>query len=297
MQPARRHTSYRSADTHPPKLPVSLAKRLLFPQLPSASEIPSLISSDDPDLNTELYDFLALALRGFVLPWWSKLSKHDKEFLPEITRIVAIVLRSLEARLALADLPTLFFKEIPAIVTQHYKDYRNAAAKVGTSYATGGASPLPHIFHQLQPHMAVSPDGQWNETYLRQAVEHVLKSCLPPQDWNAEAERTIVREILASVVLRAAFTKLKQPWFIQKIILDLLGHPASTTPKVHTYSNYSRPLAKSPASSPIQLHTLSPTSQYPFDISLLSSYPLFRPFPPFAWLPLLSAKRPFTPSA
>ncbi|KIJ45490.1 hypothetical protein M422DRAFT_250809 [Sphaerobolus stellatus SS14] len=248
MQPGR---SYRSTDARsnasalPPKVPVSLAKRLLFPQLPNGSEIPSLLATDEHELNTELYDFLALALRGYVLPWWSKITKYDKEFLPEITRIIALVLRSVEARVALADLPTLFFKEVPAIVTQHYTDYRNAAAKVGTSYAMGGESTLPHIFHQMQPHMAVSPDGQWKETYLRQAVDHVLKSCLPSQDWNAETERTIVREIIAKVVLGAVFSKLKQPWFIQKMMLDLLGPPASASPKL------SVPVARHSSDKPI----------------------------------------------
>ena len=191
-----------------------------------------MLAADDPELNAELYDFLALALRGFVTPWWSKITRHDKEFLPEITRVTAVFLRSVEARLVSADLPSFVFKDVPAIISQHYADYRNACAKVGTSYATGGSSTLPQIFHQLQPHMAVSADGQWNETYIRQAVEHVLKSCLPPADWEAETERTIVREIFAKVVLGSIFSRLKQPWFIQKLVLDLLGPPPDKQLKV-----------------------------------------------------------------
>lgn len=235
--PPRLAPSLRSSDTPSlptQKLPISLPKRLLFPHLPSGAEIPSLLSIDDHDLNSELYDFLALALRAFVIPWWSKISRYDKEFLPEITRIIALVLRSLEARLAVADVPSLVFKEVPTILAQHYIDYRNAATKVGSAYATGGASTLPQLFHQLQPHMAISSEGCWNETYLRQAVDHVLKSCLPPQDWNAQVERTIIREILTKVVMDAVFSKLSQPWFIHKIMLDLLG--SFSSPKVCSFS-------------------------------------------------------------
>lgn len=228
-----RSTDARSATSTPSsKIPVSLTKRLLFPQLPPGSDLPPLLAADKPELNAELYDFLALALRGFVTPWWTKVTRHDKEFLPEIARVIAVFLRSLEARLAAADLPSLVFIDMPAIVSQHYADYRNACAKVGTSYATGGSSTLPQIFHQLQPHMAVSADGHWNETYIRQAVEHVMKSCLPPADWEAETERTIVREIIVKVILGGIFSRLTQPWFIQRLILDLLGPPPENQIKV-----------------------------------------------------------------
>ena len=80
--------------------------------------------------------------------------------------------------------------------------------------------------------MAVTADGHWNETYVRQAVEHVMKSCLPPADWEAETERTIVREIFAKVILGGVFSRLTQPWFIQKLILDLLGPPPDNQLKV-----------------------------------------------------------------
>ncbi|KAF8527857.1 PXA domain-containing protein [Hysterangium stoloniferum] len=238
----RSEKAFSTSSFHTTKAPVSLPKRLLFPHLPTGSELPSLLSADDPELNAELYDFLALALRGFVSPWWLKISRYDKEFLPEITRVVAVFLRSVEARLSIADVSSLIFKYIPTIVSQHYADYRNAASKVGTSYATGGASALPQIFHHLQPHMAVSSDGHWDETYIRQAVEHVMKTCLPQQDWDAEVERTIVREIVTKVVLGAAFIKLTQPWFIHKIALDLLGPPSTPTttpPRVTTHKRFS----------------------------------------------------------
>ncbi|KAJ7102177.1 PXA domain-containing protein [Mycena belliarum] len=228
----------------------SLAKRLLFPAAP-ANDLPPLFTSPStpPELTAELYDFIALALRAFVNPWWTKISRYDKDFLPDITRILTHVIRALEARVLAADLAPLVFRDGPAIITQHYRDYRNAAAKLSTSYAAGGALPLPVLFHSLQPHMAVSADGQIDPEYMRQLVDHILKSCLPQEDYAPEPERFVIREIVLKILLKDVIPKITQPWFIQKTILDLLGQDDDV---VITKPRSSSP----PTASPLAFHTL-----------------------------------------
>ncbi|KAG2075261.1 hypothetical protein BDR04DRAFT_1070516 [Suillus decipiens] len=205
--------------------PATLAKRLLFPHLPPGSDLPPLFTSPtcSPELNAEAYDFLALALRAFVNTWWTKITRYDKELLPEITIVLTAVLRTLETRLLSTDFSLFIFSVAPALITQHYRDYRHAASKVSTSYAMGGSVPLPHLFHQLQPHVAISPEGKIDEEYFRQAFDHLLKSCLPPQDYAPEAERYIIREIILKVLVKDVIPRVTQPWFIQRTILDLLG--------------------------------------------------------------------------
>jgi hypothetical protein len=207
--------------------PLSLARRLLFPSLPHGADLPPLLATPDlpPELHAELYDFIALALRAFVNPWWTKITRYDKDFLVEINRILTQVLRALEARLQAADLAPLILCDIPMLVDQHYIDYRNAASKLSTSYASGKAATLPQLFHQLQPHMAVSSDGQIHPEYVRQAVDHILRCCLPLEDYESEPERCIVREIIVKVLLDNVIPKITQPWFLQKMILDLAGGP------------------------------------------------------------------------
>ncbi|KXN89819.1 PXA domain protein 1 [Leucoagaricus sp. SymC.cos] len=170
----------------------SLARRLLFPN--HTGDLPPLLASQNapPELQAELYDFIALALRAYINPWWTKITRYDKEFLPQTARVLTSVVRALEARTLALDLPALFFQDVPAILTQHYRDYRNAASKVSSSYATGGAASLPQLFHYLQPHIALSAGGKIDLEYYRQIVDHMLKA-------------------------------VTQPWFIQKAILDLLG--------------------------------------------------------------------------
>ncbi|PCH33453.1 hypothetical protein WOLCODRAFT_63269 [Wolfiporia cocos MD-104 SS10] len=204
---------------------VSLPKRLLFPHLPPEADLPPLLCSPaaEPSLNAELYEFIALALRAYVNPWWTKITRYDKEFLPAISRILATVIRALETRLLTTDLSPLVFRDLPTLLSQHYADFRNAKSKLHTSYASGGAAPLSQLFHQLQPHMAVSPDGRINDVYIRQAVDHLLKVTLPPEDYDPEVERYVVREVILSVLLRSVIPRVMQPWFLHKLMLDHLA--------------------------------------------------------------------------
>ena len=202
----------------------TLAKRLLFPHLGPNVQVPPLLSSPNlpPELNAEIYDFTALALRAFVNPWWTKISRYDKEFLVQVNQVATQVVRALETRLSNTDLSPLIFRDLPTLITQHYEDYRLASSKLNTSYSIGGAASLPQLFHQFQPHMAVSVDGSISEDYLRQSVDFILKACLPPEDYDPDAERYITREVILKV-LTGAIPRMSQPWFIQKLALDLLG--------------------------------------------------------------------------
>lgn len=208
----------------PPK-PVTLAKRLLFPNLPADADLPPLLLSPSvpPELNKELYDFIAIALRAYVHPWWTKITRYDKEFLPAITRVLTAVIHTIEARLTRTDLSPLLLRDFPILLNQHVVDYRNASSKLHSSYAAGGVAGLPQLFHQMQPHMALSVDGRVEEVYIRQVVDEVLRACLPPEDYDPESERYIVREIIVKVVLDGVIPRVTEPWFIHQSILNLLG--------------------------------------------------------------------------
>ncbi|KAJ3500567.1 hypothetical protein NLJ89_g9736 [Agrocybe chaxingu] len=90
--------------------------------------------------------------------------------------------------------------------------------------------------------MAVSPDGVLDPEYYRTIVDHILKACLPPEDYEPEAERIIVREIIVKVLLNDVLPRITQPWFIHKAILDLMGpqiyksQPATPAPTSHPFS-------------------------------------------------------------
>ncbi|KAF8273783.1 PXA domain-containing protein [Lactarius quietus] len=203
----------------------SLTKRLLFPHLAPSAPIPPLLqtSSVCPALDAELYDLIALALRAYINPWWTKISRYDKQLLVEITRTLSSVLRVLEARVLAADLSPLIYHHLPVLLMQHCVDYRTAARKLGSSYAAAGSASLPMLFHGQQQHVGVSVDGKIDEVYVRAAVDAVLKACLSPEDWDAEAERYLLRELVVKTLCVDVAPRVTQPWFLHSTLLDLLG--------------------------------------------------------------------------
>ncbi|KAH9049470.1 PXA domain-containing protein [Lactarius hengduanensis] len=203
----------------------SLTKRLLFPHLDPSSPLPPLLqtSSVYPPLDAELYDLIALALRAYINPWWTRISRYDKQLLVEITRTLSSVFRALEARVLAADLSPLVYHRLPVLLTQHCVDYRTASRKLGSSYAAAGSASLPMLFHGQQQHVGVSADGKIDEVYVRAAIDVVLKVCLSPEDWDAEAERYLLREIVVKTICVDVAPRITQPWFLHSTLLNLLG--------------------------------------------------------------------------
>ncbi|KAI0321118.1 PXA domain-containing protein [Amylostereum chailletii] len=222
-------TLSRPSPPHPASAPqsISLTKRLLFPHLPPTSPVPPLLADPAASaaLDAELYDFIALALRAFVNPWWTKITRYDKDFLPHITRILTTVIRTLEARASTLDLSPLIYHHLPLVLNQHFLDYRVSSRKLGSSYAAAGATTLPALFHAQQQHLGVTPDGCLDEVYIRTAIDAVLKVCLPPEDWESQPERHIIREVIVMVICKSVAPKITQGWFVHKSILDLIGRP------------------------------------------------------------------------
>ena len=133
--------------------------------------------------------------------------------------VVTQVVRSLEAGLLKIDLSPLVFRDLPVLITQHYQNYQFASCKLNASRSTGGAVSLPLLFHQFQPHMAVSADESNNDDYLRQSVDFILEACLPPEDYGPDPERYVIPEVMLKV-LKDAIPRISQPWFVHKLALD-----------------------------------------------------------------------------
>ena len=199
-----------------------LYRRLLLPNLSPSTPPPPLLVSASTEVNDELYDFLALALRAYITPWWSKITRYDREFIPQVAAVLAELIRSLEVRIVTADIPQLLLRVLPILLVQHYADYRIAAAKVGSSFASGGGMSIPQLFHNMQPHVAVDADGQIDPEYFRRTFDHILAKTLPSEDNESDVEQLIVREVIVKVLLQDVVPQLVQPWFIHRLMLGLL---------------------------------------------------------------------------
>lgn len=231
--------------------PSALYKRVFYP---NASDAPAriLATPGTEQLDIQLYNLLALICRGFISPWYSKVSR-DRAFLLEIVRVASYVFRRIEDKLVGTDSEEpidavkLLCVSIPGVLQRHVRDFRQAkemegsayAAGVGVPYTAAGAAitPFEAIFHSLQPHAAIASSSVFstsgstvaeklpthiNADYVRALVDSMLREVLPKEDYTAETEKAVVREVMVGIILAGVFNKVSQPWFIHGLIVKFL---------------------------------------------------------------------------
>ncbi|GAA5912696.1 PXA domain-containing protein [Sporobolomyces salmoneus] len=203
-----------------------LYQKILYPANGTPATPPRILhSSAHSTLDPLILDLIALSLRAFVTPWYNGgISRDpDKDFLQAVTAILIHVIQALEVRLATIDWTELLLRDLPALMEDHYRDWDLANEKAGGSSAHNLST--EEMFHHLEPHIAISLVGgapRVDPVYMRTLVDHLLKLLLPPEDYRAETERAIVREVLVGVVFGSVFGKVAQPWFSHGVVAKLI---------------------------------------------------------------------------
>lgn len=227
----------------------TLYRRVLFPN--ALEPPPRILSTPGTEqLDDQLYNLLALICRGFITPWFGKITR-DRSFFLEVTWIASHVFRKLEEKLAGSDeqepidVVRFLLESIPGVLERHIRDYRRAREMLGSGYASGASipaggtfTPLQEVFHSLQPHAAIRSsqvfatlDASIGEEklpryisadYVRALVDALLEELLPEEDYTAETERAVVREVIVGIILAGVFNKVSQPWFIHGLICKYL---------------------------------------------------------------------------
>ncbi|GAA5965074.1 hypothetical protein JCM3765_004848 [Sporobolomyces pararoseus] len=223
LSPIATTTSRKRSKSAPP-----LYQKILYPANGSPPTPPRILhSSSHATLDPLILDLIALALRAFVTPWYNGgISRDpDKDFLQAVTGVLIHVIQALEVRLATVNWTELLLRDLPTVLENHYRDWDAATDKAGGPSAHNLST--EEMFHHLQPHIAISlvgspPTPQVDAVYLRTLVDHLLKLLLPPEDYRAETERAIVREVLVGVVFGSVFGKVAQPWFLHGVIARVL---------------------------------------------------------------------------
>ncbi|KAK9450870.1 PXA domain-containing protein [Limtongia smithiae] len=201
----------------------TLIKNILVPteslQQPLDRTLPALTSF--PSIDIELYAFIALILRQFIQSWYARVSDEDgvpdKTFVFEVVHVIAHVTRSLEERLRKVDLAMLLLDDIPFVLDAHLRDYRIAKQKVDTAYAAGLS--FETMFHSMQPHPALNgPDEDAEKKFLSILSKGIMSILLPSEDLDSATERTLLRSLLADVVLWKVIDKLSEPFMVHGII-------------------------------------------------------------------------------
>ncbi|CUS07607.1 unnamed protein product [Tuber aestivum] len=229
------------------KSAIALIRRVLCyhapPLTPLEQLLPALTSS--PEVDLELYAFLAIIFRDFIYSWYSKITT-DNAFVDEIIAVVAHCSRAIEERIRKVDLEPFLLDEIPSFIENHVRDYRLALSRHGTPVS-------PHltvreIFHNFQPHPALSSSPDSEKLYLKLVSSGILAVLLPTEDLESDCERSLVREVLSGMVLWNVVDSLSEPHIIHEMItntLELLRAPMSppSAPEPSTEDERKLPMA------------------------------------------------------
>ncbi|KAL5337658.1 PXA domain-containing protein [Aspergillus crustosus] len=221
------------------KATISLIRRVLCPQSgsyggvtsPYAPEelLPPLTSSNDVD--RQLYAFIAIIIKEFISPWFSKITP-DQALINEVLQVIAHCTRALEQRLRDIDITQLVLDDIPSLVEAHIASYRLAKEQ---STSSGLSPSAREIYHALSPHPGLSPvpdpfdvasqsQQQDNEAvYRRLLVDGVLAVLLPTEDVKNACLRTLVNDILADLILGNEVSgRVCEGWFMWDSMTKLL---------------------------------------------------------------------------
>jgi len=99
-------------------------------------------------------------------------------------------------------------------------DYRMAVERSNTVYAPR-MSPQ-QIFRSYQPHPALANGAESERQYLQLLSNGLLAVLLPNEDLSSDCERSLLREILASLVFGGMLDKLSEPFMLYEIITTVV---------------------------------------------------------------------------
>lgn len=214
----RQRTSIKSTSSSTPLPPAVTATT-------ATSSSSFLHSPGSSQLSTSLLHLIDLCTRHYISSWYTTAISRDEELIVHIRTISLHVIQILELRCDRIHFLDLLLVDLVHLLSKHYEDYDRAWEMVGSGYANH--LDAAHLFHHLQPHLAlvVSPDAaeiKVDPVYSRAWVDQVLKLCLPEEDYTAETERSMIKEIVVNLILEGVFEKVARPWFIHRLIGDIL---------------------------------------------------------------------------
>ncbi|XAO21966.1 hypothetical protein I312_100728 [Cryptococcus bacillisporus CA1280] len=222
-----------------------LYHRLLFPHHPLGEPLPQLVIGNGPEidlLNERIYNLVALALRGYILSWYTRFSK-DRTLLPSIhSTIIHPILSPILT--SVYDDPERIVKwilrDLLSSVEIHVKVYWEAKAALGAGTLGDryhARLPLPSVTASSSPapYIPVDPTYTLSSEYLTSLSVALI------QPTETEEERSqmglqglMIREVLARAILAGGMRRLCFGWFWYGLILKLLGEPGDPFPWRHT---------------------------------------------------------------
>ncbi|KWU43550.1 hypothetical protein RHOSPDRAFT_6020, partial [Rhodotorula sp. JG-1b] len=207
----------------------------------SSSSSPSSSSASDAALDS----VLKLVVRDFVLKWYSPLS-NSPTFPTAVETLIRDALVAVSVRVARVDWSEILVGRILPLLTLHLEKCRVAEKAVhgGKTRDSGSSNsgPLPPDsdeadlflatrYAQETPSKKLHPAVDTASTnsrpaedaWLRNVVDSILPHILPEQEYESEAVRVMVRELVACAVMIPILETLCDPDFWNRLIDDKAG--------------------------------------------------------------------------
>ncbi|ESO84230.1 hypothetical protein LOTGIDRAFT_184319 [Lottia gigantea] len=175
-----------------------------------------------------LEEFLNIVLKEFVYTWYKDLSS-DEEFVDELKSSIRFLAAVLFRRIKKLDIPKLVTEKIIKAALQHLDCCIQAQKRASDNKDIQQAT-INYLGSNVHCSM-------WNRKaeleYLRCMVECLFPYVLKPEALHSKSTCTLVREILANLVLLPAMDAIANPDMVNNLILIFLDEtppPEATEP-------------------------------------------------------------------
>lgn len=176
-----------------------------------------------------LYHLIALALRAYVLSWYTRISPRDRALLPSInSTVITPLLRPILTSIYhdSSSILNLILLDLPTILHLHITNYRQARHQESLDLGS-----LGDAYHARVPLLSVAKkDETWqlDPLYLTSLADGILKNGLSVDEYGSSVERLMVRELIGRVILGGVGKKLCEAWFWYGLLLRLLSDSTSS---------------------------------------------------------------------
>lgn len=173
-----------------------------------------------------LYHLIALALRAYVLSWYTRISPRDRALLPSInSTVLTPLLQPPLASIYNDPSPILDFilLDLPTILQIHVSTYHDARHQESLDLGL-----LGDAYHARLPLLSVEKkDEVWqlSPLYLTSLADGILKNGLSVEEYGSTVERLMIRELIGRVILGGVGRKLSEDWFWYGMLLKFLPLP------------------------------------------------------------------------
>ena len=184
------------------------------------------IASVRNKLICRVHHLSALALRAYVLSWYTRISPRDRALLPSINNtIITPLLQPILTSIYDDSTPLLdlILLDLPTIITLHVKTYREAVHSTALGHGT-----LGDAYHARLPLSSIIKIGdKWelSSLYYTSLADGLLKNGLSVEEYGSTVERLMARELVGRMVLGGVGKRLSEDWFWYSLLLKLLGEP------------------------------------------------------------------------